>query len=665
MRDLSHLLDDLDPQAPLVQRHLWAVALLGWFRGNDLSAQDTVARVVMFLDVVEARPELQQRLQAWWQALVKSVDATTLLADHGFAQRHSLVSEFLKRLQHKVLPVTPETRDSSELFPLLFPKDADAKWLARLDAVTAERLARLLALPESAGHSPWQRALMEALTFCVSQIQATGFSPELRQRMSASAREARAFHTLTADFDAVMATLNQTPSDEAAQHQAVHHFKERLDACRHAASSVYVHLDENGISVGMVFRLRQLRERVLRTRELLDCLLSPAPAHSATQFLASLVQAGHQSRSIRALIASNSSLLAAKVTDRSAETGERYITRTPAEYRDMLRNAAGGGAVVSVTTLLKYLLLSLGLSAFWGGFFAGMNFALSFMFIQFMHWTLATKQPAMTAPAMAAKLKELGAPGAVDGFVDEVTHLVRSQMAAVVGNLALVVPGVLLLSGAYWLLFGKFAVDAEKALSILVSHSLLGPTAFFAALTGVLLFASSIMAGWAENWFVFHRLGSALRYHPRITGLLGVSRAARWARFMRNNISGLAANLSLGLMLGLLPAFATFFGLGLDLRHVTLATGQLALACVTFGLPVFQLPALWWAVAAVPLIGLLNVGVSFYLAFRLALRAHNVSGFDRARIRSAIWARVRAAPLSFVCPPKGSPPVDAKEPNGG
>jgi site-specific recombinase len=61
-------------------------------------------------------------------------------------------------------------------------------------------------------------------------------------------------------------------------------------------------------------------------------------------------------------------------------------------------------------------------------------------------------------------------------------------------------------------------------------------------------------------------------------------------------------------------------------------------------------PALWWAVASVPLIGVLNVGVSFYLAFRVALQAHNVSGVGRSRIQRAVLVRLRQAPLSFFWP---------------
>ena len=346
----------------------------------------------------------------------------------------------------------------------------------------------------------------------------------------------------------------------------------------------------------------------------------------------------------------NSSLLAAKVAERSAETGEHYITRTRAEYLAMVRNAAGGGAVMAFTTLAKFALYGLALSAFWGGFWAGINYAVSFVLIQLLHFTVATKQPAMTAPAMAAKLKDLGSGEAISDFVDEVAHLVRSQVAAVLGNVLVVFPAVLGLCLLIAQFTGTPAISAKEAAHVLEAQHLLGPSLFFAAFTGVLLFVSSIIAGWTENWFVLHRLDSAMRYNPRITALLGSARAARWAHFLRNNISGLAANISLGLMLGLVPAFAGFFGLGLDVRHVTLSTGQVGAAAASLGLGVLQQSAFWWAMATLPLLGAINVSVSFYLAFLLALRAQNVSGVERTRLYAAIRSRLRTAPLSFFLP---------------
>jgi site-specific recombinase len=65
---------------------------------------------------------------------------------------------------------------------------------------------------------------------------------------------------------------------------------------------------------------------------------------------------------------------------------------------------------------------------------------------------------------------------------------------------------------------------------------------------------------------------------------------------------------------------------------------------------IFQLHTLWWATLSLVFIGVLNLGVSFYMAFRLALRAHNVSGVDRKHIRQAIRARLRLRLGSFFWP---------------
>jgi site-specific recombinase len=658
--ELAALLDALDPDADLVQRHLWLIALFHWIRGAEGSAEAAAARVSAFLDAVDARPHMPIRLQVWWRTLLDTVDGTTLLSDYGFATRNAFVSELVERLHRKLLPTSPETSDASELFALVMPASLDASWLAALPEPTLARLGTLLSAPASGAHvqacptlTHWQETLLEAITYCTSQVRAAGFSPEIRQRMTTATHTASPFHALAADADALrmawIALRNGHGTRDQVEH-ASQHFRQQLDACRHAAATAYTHLDAHGISVDLVFRLRQLRERVLRIRALLDCLLGePSHLHSA-HLLAHLASVGQYQRSLRALVANSTSLLAAKVAERSAETGEHYITRTRAEYHAMLKSAAGGGALTAVTTFLKFAIMALGLSAFWYGFWSGAAYAASFVLIQLLHFTLATKQPAMTAPAMAAKLHDVSGADAVEGFVDEVTHLARSQAAAVLGNVVVVFPAAVLLSLLISLLTGQPMIDAKEAEHVFHSLTLAGPSLLFAAFTGVLLFASSIIAGWVENWFVLHRLDSALRYNPRVTQRLGVARAARWAQFLRANISGFAANISLGFLLGLLPAIFTFLGLGLEVRHVTLSTGQLGAACASLGWEVARHADLWWALASIPFIGLLNLVVSFYLAFRVALRAHSVSPAARVRIRRALWRRLRQSPRQFVWP---------------
>ena len=663
-------LDTLDPDASLALRHLWLIGALRWVRGEEADVQASVSRVRLFLDTVQADPALQARWRRWWSRFITTVDLTPLLADHGFAPRTAFLSEFGNRLRKKVLPGTPETTDMAELFDLLLSARFDVRWVKALDSDTLKRLRTLLIAPSEApvGESTtgfWQTALMDALIYCVSQISATGFASEIRIRMSPEAQAQRPFHELPADFEALRRAVNEHGARSPEALAAAEVLRQQLDACRHAAYTVYSHLEEHGVSVGIVFRLRQLRERIVRIKQLLDCLLAAQPGRANAALLADLVQVGIENRSVRALIAASSHLTAAKVAERSAESGEHYITRNAAEYKEMLGKAAGGGFVLGFTTWIKFALYGVGLSAFWGGFAAGFNYAACFVLIMLLQWTVATKQPAVTAPAMVAKLRDIRATGAVRRFVDEVANLFRSQIAAILGNVGMVVPTVLLISSLLWFLGGEAMIDADKARHVLHDLRLLGPTALFAAFTGVLLFASSIIAGWVENWFVFHKLDSAIAHNPRFTRVLGRARAARWAGFARANVSGLAANVSLGFMLGLVPVFAQFFGLGLDVRHVTLSAGQLAAAGFSLGLEVLREPAFWWAVAGVLVVGPLNLTVSFYLAFRLALRAQAISTGNRQLIRQAMRRRLRSAPLSFLLPPRGRPGPDdeAAEPS--
>ncbi|MES2511687.1 MAG: site-specific recombinase [Pseudomonadota bacterium] len=650
MRDLRTLLNALDPHAGLAERHIWLISVFEWLRGDESSVPSSISRLQTFITTVQAQPEVEARLKAWWHNLIQEVDVTTLLGDFGFAPRTAFMSELAERLRRKLLPGTPETTDASELFPLVASTRFDAQWMGAIEEAHIDQLVQLLSSEPAADALHWQHSLMDALTYCTAQIRATGFAPELRLRMDKAAGDVRAFHALPADVEELRSALFNQQRDEEKLRAMIQQYRDRLDACRLAVNSVYTHLEENGISIGMVFRLRQLRARIMRVRELLDALLSPTPAATAVRLLVRRVIIGQESKSIGALISANSTLLSAKMAERSAETGEHYITRDRAEYKEMLGKAMGGGAVTALTTLLKFMVVAIGLSAFWSGFWASVAYSATFIMIQLLHLTLATKQPAMTAPAMAAKLKDINSAEAVGEFVDEVTHLVRSQVAAVFGNVFMVIPAVLLVNVIVVLLLGRPMIGREEAMHTLHTLTLLGPTLLWAGFTGMILFAASMVAGWAENWFVLHHLDSAIRHNPRFTAVLGSERAARWSVFMRENISGFASNISLGFMLGLIPPITGFFGFELQARHVTLSTGQLSAAASSLGLEVLKMPIFWWSVAAIPLIGALNLGISFYCAFRLALQAHNVSGVDRARIRAEIWKRWRSHPRSFFVP---------------
>lgn len=651
--DLTALLNAADPKAELGERHLWWVRMMEWLRhapaahnGTEAKTPLPLVRLRHVLKLLDGHDEVRDKLRAMVQSFWRDIDAPALFADFGFGVRQSLFSEFTRRLRLRLLPGTPETTDLAELFQLMFHAD-DAGWVEALDAATLQRLAQLLAPDKGAA---WRTAMLDAMTILVSAVHAGGYSPPLRLRMDRAQLANEPFRQLAHAADAVRIAVLDGRSDDALRE--ARYLRALLDACRRAAASVTGHLEEFGVSVDIVYELDQLQQRTVRIEALLDCVLSQQPLPDLQRLLLQLLHVAGDQRGLRALLAQHYSLLARQVAERNAETGEHYITTDRAQYRDMLARAAGGGAIIVGTTFVKFALYAIGLTAFWAGFWAGLNYAASFVVIMLLHWTVATKQPAMTAPAMADSLAGEIDDARAEAFVDRVAQLIRSQAAGIAGNLLVCGPLVLAVQLAWQGVFGAPLVSVQEAEHVLQSLTLLGPTALFAVLTGVMLFASSLIAGWAENWFVFHRLDSAIAWNPRFVARLGAARAQRWAQWWRRNVSGLAANVSLGLMLGLAPALAAFFALPLDVRHVTLSTGQLAAAAGALGADVLRQGAFWWCMAGIAVTGVLNLAVSFFLAFKVALRSRQIQVRERRRIGVAIRRRLRRAPLSFVLPPR-------------
>lgn len=670
--DLTALLNAADPRSPLPERNLWLVRLFEWLRWSpppreaEVGHYDPAAshartppplvRLKHLLNLLEKHPEHRARVEGVLTAFWDDIDGAVLLADFGFASRQGVLAEVGERLRLRLLPGSTDTTDLSVLFGLLFSDSADAEWLEAIDDTTLSRIAALFPSAHAAA-SREHSVFTDAIVYLALQVAAAGYLGALRQRMSAETLRDQPFEQIVPCAyrlrEAAHAGDLPVMLREAQMLRAV------VEACRTAARSVRGHLEEHGISVNLLFQVDQLRGRAQRIDALLACALAPPDStqqrRELVHLLADLVLVADERRSIKAVFARQYSMLARKVAERSAETGEHYITRDRAEWMQMLRKALGGGAVIAGTTLLKFAILATGLTAFWAGFWAGFNYAASFVAIHLAHWTVATKQPAMTAPALAAKLENTADEAALEGFVDEVAHLIRSQVAGIFGNLAMVIPVVLAVQFIAHLLIGSTLVSHHDAEHVLEGLTLLGPTLLFAALTGVLLFASSLIGGWAENWFVLHRLDSAIRWNPRLLAWLGAPRAQRWSHWWRANISGLATNISLGLMLGIVPVVCAFFGLPIEVRHVTLSTGQLAAALGTLGSAALHDRTFWWCVAAIPLTGALNLCVSFLLAFKVALRSRGIHLADRSRIYAAIRHRLRTRFASFLWPPRTMP----------
>jgi len=256
----------------------------------------------------------------------------------------------------------------------------------------------------------------------------------------------------------------------------------------------------------------------------------------------------------------------------------------------------------------------------------------------------------MTAPALAARMHKVHDPEALDNLVDEIIHLMRSQYIAVIGNIYAVVPAMMIISILWYGAFGSQLMGADKAHKTMESFSILGGTAAYAAFTGILLWLSSVIAGWADNWFVYHRLNAAISQNRRMNFVFGASGARKISLFFKKNISGFAGNISLGFFLGLIPAIGTFLGLPLDVRHVTLSAGSLSAAVVSLGLGSLGTWQFWLAVLGIVSCGILNVLVAFSMSMFVAIRARRIRTPERNLIYHAVVSRIKKQPRSLFYP---------------
>ena len=346
----------------------------------------------------------------------------------------------------------------------------------------------------------------------------------------------------------------------------------------------------------------------------------------------------------------NLRLLARKVIERAGKTGEHYVTSARKEYWKMLRSAWGGGFLTVGTIVMKFLVKWQHFAPFIDGLMSSIDYAGSFVVMQLLGFTLATKQPSMTAASLAGTIRDRAGPGQLDALMPLIARIARSQFAAAIGNVSAVIVTALGTDFIIQRVKGHNFLDEASARTTIASFDPFSTgTIIFAAFTGVLLWISSLVAGWFENWVVYRRLPEAIQHR---WGALGKNRMKKVAHFLEHEAAGFGGSVALGFLLGMVPVFATFFGLPLETRHITLSSGSLTFAINTLGVDAVGWSAVIKAWIGIAFIGMMNFGVSFALALLVALRARDVPRGERLTLPFAVLRRFLRRPFEFIFPPR-------------
>ena len=658
---LSAALDAFrDPAADTLELGRRLVAAL---RPQSRRDDGVAGRYEFMLARLEADAELRAAFSSHVVHFIATRRLVTFFTDSGILPGTGFFSEWWRILGDRLLPEVPDERRLKDCMHVIYDRPDDWRWQEQLDPAYSQRFWALLAPGEGLGTVDWrgiQEQILDSVLLLAHRVSGLGVEGELMRASPSFDDDLPCFVALSAealDFvNALRAALDDpaNPADDGSQLLVI------ADQCASTLQRIRKRALTVGTSLHLSYLLTPSEQCLERLRELVTILTA---AHASTtrgkaiaawaEFARSAFLAENRRNSLGHYMAQLSNLLAVRVTENAARSGEHYICETPRDYRLMWRSAAGAGVLIGGMALLKIFAGGLHAPLIVEAFLFSMIYGVGFVTIYLLGMTVATKQPAMTAQTLAGLLGDVRATrqAELERLVDVVAAVCRSQLAAIAGNVMIALPVAILLGLGLSRWLGEPVITLEKGAHLLADLDPLSWALPHAAIAGFFLFLSGLITGYFDNKAAYSDIGARIARLRWLRRVFGGERAARIGAYIQDHLGGIMGNFLFGCMLGSTGDIGKMTGLPLDIRHIAFSSANLGYAFVGFQ---FELPlkAILWAVLGIALIGLTNLAVSFALALRTALGARGIRFAHWGRLLGAIWRRFLSEPRSFLLPPR-------------
>lgn len=603
--------------------------------------------------LLEALTALLQRCPDYAEALRRHVIALLLaknffrlLLDSGILSERGFGKELSRRLRFRLLPLPPNPNSLRDWTDRVFlPKDQ--VWIEGIDPGLWERLLAALDFDRISGEDKAELVQrMETVVVALShQIAAGGLNPELL-RLDPSLDEYDS--PFLAQYEEINAWLRgRTAPDADASHARV-----LLAQCVEVLDKIRRRAHTAGTSVELTYAAIRLEQQIQRLEDLLTLLEAPGIGQQLpilAKLLAGILAGATQRYSPKALIAATTGRLAYQITKHVAHTGQHYVAESPREHWTMFLAAAGAGPIIALMALLKIRLQDMHYAPLSELTLVSLDYALGFVIIYMLHFTVATKQPAMTATFMVNALQQIRSNQQERRMlVCFVGRVFKSQMMSILGNLFLAFGTAFALAYAAREALGWRLVEPAKALQLLQDVQPFTSLAlFYAGVAGVGLFLSGVVSGYYDNKAVYEQVSERLARLRWAARVFGPGRWRRMSEYAGDHLGGIMGNAFFGLYLGLFGALGKLTGLPLDIRHIAFSAANTAYAWQSLNFHAVN-DTLALALAGVLLIGFANLMVSFGLAFYVALRATRTPPRRAAQQLGRALLALLAAPLRLL-----------------
>ncbi|WP_295841040.1 site-specific recombinase Gcr [uncultured Apibacter sp.] len=623
------------------------LSILKYGRKNFDNSIDFIDHITQML---YKNPSIKEKFIERLVPLFRNIYMQKFITDFGIFTNDKLISLFFRQIGNKILPQISDDQTLLSLANEVLYSNVNHNFLKLIPLDRWQKFYEVLFSDDivicNCGYV--KKQIREGALILIDRVVGGAADPEVFKMSYIRNIEENPFQKLTSRLIKILQDHEFIDLDK------INVLCEQIKLCKIYLDNIIDQKESKGISLAITIKVTCLRQQIDRILILINALylldnkpLSLAMANLTKKLLGIYSTKSSVTNSFQSTLYVVTSL----VTWHNRQAGEKYITNTSKEYMQMLYSAMGGGFLVAILCFIKAQIGMHTYTPFIQALLYSLNYSWGFVSIYLIHWTLATKQPAMTAATLAHALNQ-DEKSASDykEFGLLFTRIFRSQFIAFIGNVfAAFIVGV----GLYYLLSyftGIELINLHKATDFRDEVVHMDYKIFwFASIAGIFLFISGLISGITENYTRYHNIPERLYNHPLLKRFIKEKRRRNWVNWYNNKIGGISGNVFLGICLGSAFLIGNFLGIPFDIRHITFSGGNYAMALSYFN---FNISCTDFILGFIGIfgIGLCNFLVSFSLSLWVAMKSVNVPTKEMGKILYSALKLFIRNPARFFLP---------------
>ena len=654
-RDLDTILKDIIDYQGIESDLL--VELINQLRPNrKLPDQTTNIKLDNFVARLNTDDALNLAIQNYVKRLVHDRSVLELLTEANLVTETNFWTELKDRIQLKFLPEYFAPTSAEQLIGDIFYREKDGAWVADFSDDTLISLFQTLGIVGLYERHHQSRLIQEMLfsaKVLAHRISGYTLHSDFIKLAPEYSMYKNPFISLQSEINAFVRAVDQ--NNEARSESDINYRQTvvLLHQCKDFIHRVYNNIPKYGIAYKEHQYLIMVEQLLKRLEDILGFIAIRDNINSQEallKFLKSIVLYTTSKTELKKYISNYTQTYAKEISRNIALKGEQIISSGLKDFLQMFKAALGGGFIVAFACLFKMELSAVDTSLLNKAIFYSLNYSMAFIMIYIFHFALATKQPAMTAATLAANIdSDLQKDDHFEHLSLLVAKIWRTQFIAFVGNVLMAFPVALaLVAGLSWLTgeneatykAAKLIGDLDIFTSLAIPH---------AAIAGVFLFISGMIAGSISNKLKVKQISARIIHHPLLKQMISLKTRTKIGNYIDHYWAGIVSNFWFGVFMGSISIIGIIIGINLDIRHITFAAGNFALGLYGYGFEITTLQ-LVHSIIGIVVIGFVNFIVSFSLSLLLALRSRGIHLKQLDDVFEAIRKSFFSYPMSFFFP---------------